>query len=103
METVLKAQRFRRRQTAFLGFALALSCACGGSRKVASDAAPKQSVALPNHEHKAAPAHPLPPVAAAPPRTPADASRIVQDELNRLPVGQIAFNPPSAMREAATA
>jgi hypothetical protein len=35
-------------------------------------------------------------------QAPADASRIVQDELNRLPAGQIAFNPPASMKEGAT-
>jgi hypothetical protein len=101
MEAPVKKQRLRNRRSALLGLALVLPYSCGGSRKMASEPAPKQSVALPNHAHKAAPARALAPAEAPAVPSSARASKLIQDELDRLPVGQIAFNPPAAMREGA--
>jgi hypothetical protein len=110
MEILVKIQRLRLWWTALMALALALTWSCGGERKMASSptpsySAPKESVALPNHMHRAIPALPVilrESPGTAPPPSPANASQIVQDELNRLPPGQIAFNPPASMKEGAT-
>jgi hypothetical protein len=102
----MNTQRLRCWWPLPVALALALLSSCVGGRRATSESAPKESVALPNHKHRATLAQPSVtmgrPPGAAPAPSPGNASQIVQDELNKLPLGQIVFNPPASMKEGTT-
>ncbi len=102
MDTPNTFQRFPW-GTALLALFVAIECSCSGARNTAPTPAPKESIVAPSHQHKAAvrTAVPMAAIRSAPVPQ-AAASQSIEDELNRLPVGQIAFNPPSSMKVATT-
>jgi hypothetical protein len=106
MDMLMKTQRLRWWWPLPVALAVALLLSCGGGQKATSESAPKESVASPNHKHRATLAQPSVtigrPLGVAPAPSPANASQIVQEELNRLPLGQIVFNPPATMKEETT-